>query len=138
MEEIVQSSEVARSALSDNYLNLNAFARSIKTEVENTAKKPVKLGSIVAALSRLGQTLQRTTPLLPDIRVVSVSTRSGLSELTFNRTPENLTTLRRVYDAARLRTNDFLTVSQGAGEITLLTFHKHLNSTYAQKSNEIG
>lgn len=120
VEELVQSSEVARSALTDGYLNLNAYARSIKDGVEAKAKKPVKIGSIVVALSRLGRTLERAAPLLPNIEVISLSTRSGLTELTYNRTPENLVLLRLVYQKAKLRETDFFTVSQGTGEITII------------------
>ena len=128
VEEIVQSSEVARSALTDGYLNLNAYARSIKDDVEAKAKKPVKIGSIVVALSRLGRMLQRATPLIPEIEIINLSVRSGLTELTYNRTPENLAILRQVYQKAKLRATDFFTVSQGTGEITIISIEQAMSS----------
>lgn len=120
VEKIVESSEIARSALAGGYLNLNAFARTISKDVERTTKKPVKIGSIVAALSRLSRTLKKGAPLLPDVTIDTLSVRSGLAELVFNKTPDNLATLRRLYQDARLRTADFLAVSQGTGEITIV------------------
>lgn len=128
VEEIIQASEVALSALADGYLSLNAYARSIKDDVEARAKKPVKIGSIVVALSRLGRTLQKAAPLIPEIEIINLSVRSGLTELTYNRTPENLAILRQVYQKAKLRPTDFFTVSQGTGEITIIAAEQVISS----------
>jgi len=119
--DIVESSEVARSALAGGYLNLNAYARSIRKSVEKITKKSVKIGTIVVALSRFGRAIKKEIPLVPDVVIDTLSIRSGLAALVFNKTSENLTTLRRLYQDERLRASDFLAVSQGTGEITIIT-----------------
>ncbi len=50
---ILFSSEVALSAFNDGYLNLSAYAKAIRKDVEARAKTPVPVGSIVVLLSRL-------------------------------------------------------------------------------------
>lgn len=120
VEDILRGSEEASLALRGGYLNLNAYARVIRAEVEARAKKPVRVGSIVVALSRLRGVLKRDKPLLPAVVVEDLSVRSGLMEFTFNRTNDNMARLRELYQDASLRNSDFLALSQGIGEITII------------------
>ena len=69
VQEILMGSEIAFSALSSGYLNLSAYASSIKSEVEKRARKPVRQGTIVVALSRLAKTLPKRPPIMPTIKV---------------------------------------------------------------------
>jgi len=118
--EIVHSSEIASTALRKGYLNLSAYAKSIKDQVEDKCKKPVKLGSIVVALSRLPVSLKGQPPLLPNVVIEDLTIKSPLVEITFDKTRENLHRLRELYRDIRLRSTDFLTVTHGVGEITIV------------------
>lgn len=120
VSDIVLSSDVAIIGLKAGYLNLNAFARSIQKEVESKTKKQVRVGSIVVALSRLRQALKNQSPLIPNIVIDGLSVRSGLAEIVFNRTSDNLMRLRALYQKAKLRTSDILAVTQGTEEITIV------------------
>lgn len=120
VEEIVYSSEIALSALSQGYLNLSAYAKAIREEVEEKTKKPVRVGSIVVALSRLSKSLGEQKPLLPEIAIENLTVKSPLIEITFDKTGGNLGKLRELYTDSGLSSADFLTVTQGAGEITII------------------
>jgi|GEM_PF-337098 len=123
VREILYSSEIALSAFNDGYLNLSAYAASIRPAVEARAKKPVKIGSIVVALSRLkkseGKAAKRKS-LLPDVAIEDLSVKSGLAEIAFDRTAANLGRLRELYRDPAISTGDFFMVTQGTGEITII------------------
>lgn len=117
---IVQESETAFTALANGYLNLSAFAKSIRQDVEAATKKPVKTGSIVAALSRLAATLQKQPPLLPYIRIENLSVKSGLIEITFIKTKENRDRMHLLNRDPLFASADFFTATQGMHEISLV------------------
>ncbi|PJE75576.1 hypothetical protein COV04_04075 [Candidatus Uhrbacteria bacterium CG10_big_fil_rev_8_21_14_0_10_48_11] len=116
----VYDSEVVLSTLASRQLNLTAYARSIRADIEKAIKKPVKLGSIVTALSRLAGDLPKAKAIVPVITLHDIAIRSGLCELVFNRTGENILALRKVYTDRRLRTDELLAVSLGTGEVTII------------------
>lgn len=124
--DILYSSEVALSAFHDGYLNLSAYAASICPDVEARAKKPVRVGSIVVALSRLKKSTgkkdktHKRTSLLPDVAIENLSVKSGLAEIAFDRTAANLARLRELYRDPAISTGDFFMVTQGTGEITII------------------
>lgn len=119
VEEIILESEIALTALSGGYLNLSAFAKTIKKEVEERSKKPVRVGTIVVALSRLTKKLGKQKALIPEVVVDEFTVKTPLVELSFERTNENIERLRKVY-LEGLPPNEFLDVTQSSSEITLI------------------
>lgn len=119
VKAIVSSDEIARTALREGYLNLSAYAKSIKPEVEEKTKKQVKTGSIVITLSRLKQTVDKEKPLLPKVYIEDLSVKSALVEIAFDKTKPNLEKLKRFYQSPLFNSADFLVTTQGVGEITI-------------------
>ena len=118
---ILYSSEVALSAFRGGYLNLSAYAKTIQKETEARAKKPVRIGSIVVALSRLGRTLgERNDSLLPRVIADTISVKSGLVELAFAKTRENRERLAGLYKNRQFQSAEFFTVTQGINEISII------------------
>ncbi|MBI3630995.1 MAG: hypothetical protein HY221_01525 [Candidatus Sungbacteria bacterium] len=126
VEEILYSSEIALSALNGGFLNLSAYAKAIRKDVEARTKKPVRTGSIVVALSRMKKTVTKREPLLPEPEIEDLSVKSGLVEATYDRTRDNLARLRALYGDRRIRTDDFFMVTQGTGEITIVALEQAL------------
>ena len=127
VQEVLYSSEVALSAFYEGFLNLSAYAKLIRKEVETRTKKPVRIGSIVVALSRLKKSTAKTgrrKPLLPETEIEDLSVKSGLVEVVFDRTRENLARLREFYRDPRINTSDFFMVTQGTGEITIVALEQ--------------
>lgn len=117
---VVQSLE-ASVMLERGTLNLSAYGKQILPEVERRAKKPVKLGSIVVALSRLSKTMHARPELLPLPAALEVSARSGLMEVVFERTQKNLELFHTLQKKVAPRTADFFVGTQGIAEITVIT-----------------
>ncbi len=129
VRDILYSSEVALSAFNDGYLNFSAYAASIRKEVETRAKKPVRIGSIVVALSRMKNSAGKNTkrkPLIPEVNIEDLSVKSGLVEVAFDRTRENLARLRELYRDPAINAGDFFMVTQGTGEITIVALETAL------------
>lgn len=116
---IVFSSEPELTVLSRKALNLSAYAKRIQADVERRAMKPVQVGTIVVALSRLSAELTTEDPLLPKVEMDSISVKSNLVEVAFNKTAENKLRAQRLYTAVEFAQADFLTVTYGAGEISI-------------------
>lgn len=124
--KILSSSEVALSAFEAGLLNLSAYARIIRKEVEAHTKKPVKAGSIVVALSRVKREPTKRKTLVPDAEIEDLAVKSGLAEISFDRTRENLARLRGLYRDPTVNAGDFFMVTQGTGEITIVALEDAL------------
>ncbi len=123
VEEIINSSEIALTSLSHGYLNFTAFAESIHKEVERKTKKPVKVGSIVVALSRLANkyTSTKKDDLLPTVELQDLTLKTHLMELTFERTQNSQKFTAKLYADKKINTREFFVVSQGVSEITIIS-----------------
>lgn len=120
VKDTIYSSEIALAALGEGYLNLSAYAKSIRGEVEEEAKKEVSIGSIIVALSRLRRSLEKSKPLIPRVSAQDISVKSGLIEIAFDRTKDSLKKLRLLYGDEKLNATDFFVVTQGVGEVMII------------------
>jgi hypothetical protein len=118
----LMSSEIALSALSSGYLNLSAYAVSIQPQIERLARKPVRAGTIVVALSRLAKSLtdSKRPPLLPEARIENISVKTGLVEIAFDKSKVNRDKLQRLYQDSDFISADFFAVTHGVGELSIV------------------
>ena len=140
VEEIVYSQENVLEALAGEYLNLSAYARRIRCEVEEKTKKPVTLTSIKAALTRLEKRVKYEKPLLPEVNVEDVSVKSGLIEMAYDRTKQNQARMRKLYLSRDLAASKFFVVTQGIGEITIIAnagAKKHIRKIFAGQKPKV-
>lgn len=119
VREIILSSETELTAMSRGVLNLSAYAKRIRSEVQRRARKPVEVGTIVVALSRFASTVKTEDPLLPPVVVNNIAVKSGLAELAFWNTKENKARAAALYTNKQLAQADFLTITYGIGEISI-------------------
>jgi len=61
LSSVIESTPFLESALADGILNLTAFARRIRPEVEANLLRPVSVGSLVMAMKRLVPKLESTS-----------------------------------------------------------------------------
>lgn len=120
VKDILLDSEIAYSALRDGILNLSAYAQSIQNEVERRTKKSVRAGTIVVALSRLSKSLELQPPLSPLVDIKDVAVKTRLVEITFDKTRLNREKLQRLYVDSDFASADFLTVTYGVGELSIV------------------
>jgi aspartokinase len=118
--ELLQGSEIATEAMRLGVLNLRAFARQIQPLVERRAFKPVKIGTIVVALSRLRGAVSKSEPLNPVVLLDEISIKSPLVDVTFEKTRENTFSTHSFSKLLEDSVDHFFTVTQGINEITFI------------------
>ena len=120
VREVLDESEVALSALLDGILNLSAFAKQIQPEVARRARRDVSVGTIVVALCRYEIDARKRGNLCPKVQIETISTRTGLTEITFAKTHASSARLSGLYEQPQLRNAEVLTVTSGIREISLI------------------
>lgn len=120
VREIIDESDVALDALRAGILNLSAYAKTIRAEVARRSRREVSVGTIVVALCRYEIDVKKGPPICPRIAIESISTRSGLAELSFSKSLENQKRLRSTQENKKLSEADVLTIVSGVREISLI------------------
>ncbi len=120
VRDIVLSDEEFLSALTRGYANLSAYAKKIQKQVELIAKKEVKTSGIVVALSRISKDMKGVPPLLQDIKINNVTTKSPLTEIVYEKNNSSLSKLTSLYAKARKGADDFFTMTLSTNEITVI------------------
>lgn len=122
--ELIESDELALETARAGLLNLSAYADKILPQVENSAKKPVKKGTIVVALSRIIKNNHSSVASLkPDIQLSDLSIKSSLCALTYEKTAD-LQRRIAVLHPFQISITDLLTITEGPTEITLIVSDK--------------
>ncbi|PXY02193.1 aspartate kinase [Marinifilum breve] len=86
VEKIVSTQPFLAEALVEGLINVSSLARKIQNQVEDTVKKPVKIGAIIMALNRLAPNLEvKINPGLKDVitNVGDIIVRSNLVDFTY-------------------------------------------------------
>ncbi len=128
VKDILFQDDVALQALQAGILNLSAYAEKIQTAVEETTFKPVKKGTIVAALARIDDEVRERTTLRPRVVLDDLTTRSPLCDVTFNKIAETRARLAELYATLNLSENAFSTVTQSMSEITVIAPQSQLQT----------
>lgn len=126
VKTVLYSSDIALLALANGWLNLSAYGQSIKRQVESLTKKPVKTGSIVVALSRLKSGIPKNIITLPKIIIEELTVKADLVEVVYDKTDKTLENLAKVYKSNIFKTTDYLTVTQGIGEVAIMLHRRDL------------
>lgn len=118
-ENILLQDDVALAAARKGILNLSSYARSIQPQIRAALLKNVQEGSIIAALSRLVAALDTAPPEITDV-IQSLAVQSNLEGITYERSAEIASKIRKVYNLINVDDHTFLTVTQGINEITIV------------------
>ncbi|MBI2616719.1 hypothetical protein HYW55_01135 [Candidatus Gottesmanbacteria bacterium] len=118
ISDILQHDEIAFVAFDRGLLNYSQYAKSIRSIVEEKTKKKVELGTIVVALSRLREKLQKFPVFRPKVRILEYSIKSPLFEMTFEKTSESIDTVS--WFLQEYGRKGLFSETSGVGEITLL------------------
>jgi hypothetical protein len=127
VEEIMRTDDDFLPALAHGYANLSAYAKHIKKSVEQKTKKSVGIPSIVVALSRATESLQKHPPLIHNVHIDSMTTTSPLSEIVFAKNIQTMATLSSLY-AKIGKGGDFFTMALSSSDITVICSDKIKNS----------
>lgn len=120
VEAIVHSEEEALYALTKGFMNLSQYANQIHKQVEKKTKKTVHISGIVVALSRLQKQLKNIHPLIQPVTVNTITTKSPLTEIVFEKAPTILSKLSSLYEKVKTTSDDFLTMTLSTSEVTVI------------------
>jgi hypothetical protein len=120
VREIIFADEEALYALSKGFMNLSAYAKQIQKVVERKTMKTVKPTGIVVALSRIQKELKNIDPLVQDVKINNITTKSPLTELVFEKTSSILDKLSSLYKKIKTTNDDFLTITLSTSDVTVI------------------
>ena len=120
VREILYSDEDALSALTRGYMNLSAYAKQIAKAVGAKSKKDANTATIVVALSRLKKNAAKIEPLIQEVKINNITTKSPLSEIVFEKNPQLLSRLSSLYEKVKTTNDDFLTMTLSTSEVTVI------------------
>lgn len=124
VRDIVYNEEEALYSLTEGYMNLSAYAKRIQKEVEDRTMKEVKASGIVVALSRVQKEIKKVNPLIQEIKINNITTKSPLSEIVFEKTPVILSRLSSLYEKVKTTSDDFLAMTLSTSEVTVICSDK--------------
>lgn len=120
VEDIAYSEEEALYALAKGFMNLSQYAKRIQKQVAQRTKKPVQVSGIVMALSRIQRELHSIHPLIQNVKLNTITTKSPLSEIVFEKAPTILSKLSSLYEKVKTTNDDFLTMTLSTSEVTVI------------------
>lgn len=120
VRDIVYSDDQALYALAKGFMNLSAYAKQIQSIAEDTAMKDVGLPGIVVALSRIQKELGQVNPLVVDVAINNITTKSLLTEIVFEKKASVLEKMSSLYKKIKTTNDDFLTTILSTSEVTII------------------
>ncbi|MCE7733579.1 MAG: hypothetical protein GPJ54_01790 [Candidatus Heimdallarchaeota archaeon] len=129
IEELIEDRPFLESALSQGIVNFGKLAETLIVDIESDRRldqKKVTHSSVMMALRRLGKKLNKQFAELQTItesvfKLELYNTRYGLFELTVKRSVENWEEIMLLYKQMEIDRGDFLTITQGIYEITIIS-----------------
>ena len=135
VKDIVYADEEALIALSKGYMNLSGYAKQIQKKVEHNSKKSVQIPSIIMALSRIQKSVGKVHPLVLSVSIDSITTKLPLAEIVYNKSPLIMKELKVLYEHLSSDNQDFLSMTIGTREITIIC-SEHLLMQTLEKFKE--
>ncbi len=140
VSNILQGSETQMEAMRSGVLNLRAYARQIHPLVEGVTFKPVKIGTIVVALSRLRDSIDNIESIHPNITLEELNIKSPLTDITYEKSAEAVRLAHSFSQQLEELNGHFFTMTQGIDEITFIVsgdLKKKLISHFTTKPKAI-
>lgn len=121
----VTNDVIVYDALHRGVLNLRAYAREIRPNIEEDRGEKVDLATLAVALSRIEKEIQTETPLMPPIKLRDLTIQTPLCEVTYLKDLIIATELEKLSSKLRSDSKDFVVVTQGFREVTIIAPSRH-------------
>ena len=128
VEDIIGRKPFLEEALVNDIINYAYLADMIKPEVEKAMRKEVNRYAIVMAIRRFSETLKESFVRGGNIRLegADITIASGIFELTVSKDFETVASSSKVYALVDFSKGDFLTITQGLYEITVISNERYM------------
>jgi aspartokinase len=132
VEDNIRKKPFIEQALSRGIINYASLADELMPVLEKELGKKVKHSAVMMALRRLAEKLEHNK--VNEISFTydgSIQVRDGITEFTIEKTPRTLSLIEKLIAKIDYSKGDFMTVTQGIHEITILIDSK--NSPWINK-----
>ncbi|MCX6708050.1 MAG: hypothetical protein NTW67_00165 [Candidatus Woesearchaeota archaeon] len=138
VENIVEKKPFLEEALAKGIINYAALAETIQPEIEKELKIKVKTSAVMMALRRFSEKLEKSFVGQAPIKFKEsdITIRSDLFELTISKSPSVINNVRKLYDVVDFSKGDFLTITHGLYEVTIIASRKHKSRIQKILENE--
>ncbi len=130
--ELVSRQPFLEDALARGIINYNALAEELRPKIEERVGRKVQPASISMSLRRLSQTVkknqfERIEKHLQEFVGSDTTIKYDLFELTirFNSNEDPSEVIGRLYESGRYSSNDFLSLTKGTSELSIIANLKH-------------
>ena len=120
VNEVLSEDGLIIEALQRGVLNISAYAKEILAEVELRTKKPVRVGTVIVALSRLADRIDRQPIMASKVAIESYSVATGLSNISYDKTGQVMADLSLVNHSFIENANAFWTITMGRNDFALI------------------
>ena len=148
VEKEVRDQPFLEEALRKRLVNYAALAETMHPWLEKELRKDIKYGAVIMALRRLADKLEKQTApprLSSELRKAELALKSGIMVIAVSKSPTIFSSLKRLYSAVDFERGDFLTITQGTHEVSILVsqryrerFMKELKREKVRKVEEDG
>lgn len=127
VENIVERKPFLEEALARGIINYAALAEILLPEIEKELKQKVKPSAVMMALRRLSEKLEKehVEGLQIKFKETDLTIKSDLFEITVLKSQTIINTIKKLYDLVDFSKGDFLTMTQGIYEITIISNKKY-------------
>lgn len=121
VEKIIEDNPILQEAIHRQIINYAALAENIKPQVEREMKISVKTSAVMMALRRLGDKLEKSFVKTAKFdKDADIFIKSDLFEITLKKSKKTYSLIKDVYEKIDPE-KDFLTITQGLSQITLIS-----------------
>ncbi len=125
-EKKIEQKPFLQEALSNGIINYGALADMILPEIEKEFGKKVKHAAVMMAIRRLQEKLEKMPISQPKFTSdCDLTIKSDLFEITIVRHPQTYKLINKMYDFVDPRSGDYLTITTGTQEITIISHKKY-------------
>ncbi|MSU44759.1 hypothetical protein EXS45_01075 [Candidatus Nomurabacteria bacterium] len=121
VREILLEELEAQFALVNGYMNMSSYAHRIRVTVEERAKKPVTITSLVVSLSRLRKEFKKEKPLIQEVSIKNITTKLPLSETVYESNPKFLEKFESLHKKISITREDLFIATIGTHEINIIS-----------------
>ncbi len=126
VKKIINSRPLLYESITHEIANIANLAAHIQPEIELELGEKVKIPAVVMAIRRYSEKIHaKETKKIPFKFNSEIIMKTGLSDITFVKSPSLLNKLKRIYDLLDYDKGDTLNVIQGNYEITIVVSEKY-------------